>query len=139
MLKRTLTYKNYDGETITEDFYFNFTKAELTMMELSESGGMSAMLERIVNEKDTKKIASIFEDIILKSVGKKSDDGKRFIKRGVAELFKETEAYSDLFMELILDEQKAADFVKAIMPPKAELDEVKAKTDAAISRFEASN
>ena len=80
MLKKTITYEDYDGNKRTEDFYFNLSKAEIMEMELSVSGGMTQMLNRIVAERDGEKIIKTFKEIILKAYGEKSPDGKRFIK-----------------------------------------------------------
>ena len=49
-------------------------------MEMSTDGGLSKMLEKIVAEKDIKRIVEIFKDLILKSYGEKSPDGRKFVK-----------------------------------------------------------
>lgn len=117
MLRKTMTYTDYNGEERTEDFYFNLTKAEVLEMAMSENGGLDAFIERIVAERDQKKIISLFKEIIVKSYGQKSLDGKRFIKTPeVVEEFTQTEAYSDLFTELALDAEKGAAFFNAIIP-----------------------
>ena len=116
MLKKTITYTDYDGNERTEDFYFNFSKAELMEMEMSTAGGMESMLRRIVAEQNTPRIVEYFKEIILKAYGKKSPDGRRFIKsKELRDEFAQTEAYSQLFMEL-LDPDKAAQFVNAVIP-----------------------
>lgn len=117
MLKKTITYVDYDGKERIEDFYFNLTKAEITEMELSEEGGLIKTIERVVAEEDGAKIIEIFKDLILKSYGEKSLDGKRFIKSDkLKEEFSQTEAYSELFMELATNEEKASEFVNGIVP-----------------------
>lgn len=117
MFKKTMTYTDYNGEKRTEDFYFNMTRAEVTEMELSIEGGLSAMIQRVTEEKDVPAIIQIFKDLVLRSYGKKSPDGRRFIKsKELSEEFSQTEAYSDLFMELATDSAKAAAFVNGIMP-----------------------
>lgn len=117
MYKRTIKYIDYDGNERTEDFYFNLSKAELMEMEMSIDGGMKAMLEKIISAQDTKKIIEMFKNILLKSYGEKSDDGKRFIKSPeLSKAFTETEAYSILFMELAHDAGKAAEFINGIIP-----------------------
>ena len=117
MLKKTITYTDYDGNERTEDFYFNLTKAEVMEMELGTTGGMKKMLEKIVSEQDSKRIIESFKDIILRSYGEKSPDGRRFIKNDeIRNSFAQTEAYSILFMELATDSGAAADFVNGIVP-----------------------
>lgn len=119
MLKRTITYEDYDGNTHTEDFYFNLSKAELIEIEASTPGGVAAKLEKISKDNNGAEIIKTFKDIILKSYGVKSEDGKRFIKsEEISRAFEETEAYSELFYELALDADKAAAFVNGIMPRK---------------------
>lgn len=117
MLKKTVTYVDYNGVERTEDFYFNLSKAEVTEMELSVRGGLSAMLEELVKTGDNARIVEIFKDLVLRSYGEKSADGKRFIKsKELSEAFSQTEAYSEIFMELALDEKAAAAFVNGILP-----------------------
>lgn len=117
MLKKTLTYTDYDNNERTEDFYFNLTKAELTEMELSTSGGLETRIRKIIATQDIPEIVVIFKELILKSYGEKSPDGKRFIKsKEISEAFSQTEAYSDLFMKLATDADAAADFVNGITP-----------------------
>ena len=117
MLKKTITYVDYDGNERTEDFYFNLTKAEVTEMEMSQKGGLVNTIQKIVAEQNSQRIIEIFKDLILKSYGEKSLDGKRFIKsKELREEFEQTEAYSDLFMELAQNAESAAAFVNGIIP-----------------------
>ena len=117
MLKLTRTYNDYNGVSRTEDFYFNLTQAEITEMELSVDGGLTEMINRIVAAKDGRQIISLFKDLILRAYGEKSADGKRFIKtQDLRDAFAQTEAYSDLFMELATDANAAANFVNGIVP-----------------------
>lgn len=122
MLKKTMTYIDYDGNQRTEDFYFNLSKAEVAEMEMSTAGGLDKMINRIIAEQDGKRIIELFKDLVLKAYGKKSDDGKRFIKtKELSEEFSQTEAYSDLFMELATDADAAAAFVNGIVPDMSDL------------------
>ncbi len=117
MLKKTISYKDYNGNSRTEDFYFNLTEAEITEMELSADGGLTEMVRRIVAAQDAKQIIAIFKDIILRAYGEKSPDGRRFIKsKELSEAFSQTEAYSQLFMELATNDKAASDFVNGIVP-----------------------
>lgn len=117
MLKKTVTYTDYNGVERTEDFYFNLTKAEVMEMEMSTAGGLAETIQRIVAAQDAPAIIKIFKELVLKAYGEKSPDGKRFIKSdAIAEAFSQTEAYSDIFMELATDADAAAKFVNGIVP-----------------------
>ena len=121
MLKKTITYIDYNGVERKEDFYFNLTKAEIMEMEMSISGGLTEMINRIVAAQDAPAIVKIFKDLILKAYGEKSADGRRFMKvdeNGVplSTNFAQTEAYSQLFMELATDADAASAFVNGIVP-----------------------
>lgn len=119
MLKKTITYEDYDGNKRTEDFYFNLTSAELTEMEMSVEGGLTKTLTKIVEAKDGKRIIETIKDLILRSYGEKSMDGRRFKKSfELSEAFSQTEAYTQLFMELVTDPEKTAAFVNAVVPQK---------------------
>lgn len=117
MIKETRKYVDFDGVEREEDFYFNFTKAELLQMELSVKGGFHAYIEQIVKAKNETELIRLFKELLEKSYGVKSPDGRRFIKNAeVLEDFKQTEAYSDLFLELATDADKASKFVNGIFP-----------------------
>lgn len=117
MLKKTINYTNYNGEQKTKDCYFNLSKAEIAEMELEIPGGMAANLKQITEAKDTPSLVKIFKNLILRSYGVKSTDGERFIKnQQVREEFEQSEAYSELFMELATNADSAAEFVNGIIP-----------------------
>lgn len=117
MLKKIITYTDYNGVERTEPFYFNLSKAELMEMELGVTGGMTEMLNKIIAAKDAPSLMKTFKEMIMKAYGVKSDDGKRIIKSEELSIaFTQTEAYSVLFMELITDDKAAADFVNGIIP-----------------------
>ena len=121
MYKKTITYTDYEGETRTEDFYFNLTKAELIELQSSEAGGLEKMLNRVVAERNQGKIIAVFKKIILAAYGEKSADGKRFVKKDkdgtpLSQYFEETEAYAELFTKLLTKEEAATEFVNSIVP-----------------------
>ena len=117
MLKKTIKYTDYDGNEREEDFYFNSSKAEVTEMELSKEGGMSEYIKKISATQNGPELIKLFKEIIIKSYGEKSLDGKRFIKnKELTEAFTQTEAYSELFVELASNADEAVKFVNGIMP-----------------------
>ena len=117
MFKKTITYTDYNDVERTETFYFNLTKAEVLEMELSTTGGLSAMIQGVIDSKDTPQLIKIFKELVLKAYGEKSPDGRRFIKSPeITEAFAQTEAYSEIFMELATDDKVATAFVQGITP-----------------------
>lgn len=117
MYTDTRTYTDYNGNERTEDFMFNLTKAEVLEMEMNQDGGMEQHINRVIAAQNSKELISIFKEIIDKSYGVKSEDGKRFIKSPeILAEFKATEAYSDIFMELATDDKKAIEFIEAVLP-----------------------
>lgn len=119
MLKKTIKYTDFDDNEITEDFYFNLTEAELVEMETQTGGGLKAKIERIMNTRDVSEIMKIFKDIIIKSYGVRSDDRKRFIKnQEVTDAFVQSNAYSELYIELVSNVNSAIEFITGIMPKK---------------------
>lgn len=121
MLKKTISYVDYDGNERKEDHYFNLNKAEVIELELEEQGGLSKLVEKLVAEQDGKRIMAIFKDLIMRSYGEKSLDGKRFIKSPeLSTAFIQTEAYSELIMEMLTDPNAAAAFVNGIVPKSEE-------------------
>jgi len=132
MLKKTIKYTDYNGVVREEQFMFHLTKAELMEMEMGTTGGLAEQIQRIVESQDSASIIKIFKDIILKAYGEKSADGKRFIKINDAGVplsvgFSQTEAYSQLFMELATDADAASNFIKGIIPADIDISDEKIK------------
>ena len=125
MLKKTIPYTDYDGLERTEEFRFNLTKAELMDMELTTVGTFSKLMQKIIDGKAMVRLAKYFKELILKSYGVKSDDGKRFIKSPeLSEAFSQTEAYSELYMELLSNSEYAVKFIQQVMPKDLDQSEV---------------
>ena len=105
MFKHNIKYTDYNGTERNEVFYFNLSKAELMEMELSTQAGVDEMIRMMIATNDNAKIVQTFKDLILKSYGIKSEDGKRFIKsKELREQFEQSEAYSEFFMAMLNNE-----------------------------------
>lgn len=120
MIKKTITYPDYNGINRTEDFYFNLSKAETMEMELGTTGGFAEMVRKIIAAQDMPTLIKLFKEIVLKAYGEKSPDGKYFLKedrtgRKLCVAFSQTEAYSQLFMELATDAELAAEFINGVI------------------------
>ena len=117
MYNKTVTYKDYKGNTRTEDFYFDLNKAELVELELSTKGGLTVMMDRIIAAQDNATLFKIFKDLVSKSYGVLSDDGRKFVKnQEVLDDFMQTEAYSIIFSELATNAEAAAEFFNNVIP-----------------------
>ena len=105
MFKHTIKYTDYNGQERSEQFYFNLSKAELMEMELSTQAGVEEMIRVLIATNDNAKIVKVFKDLILKSYGIKSEDGRRFIKSDeLRNQFEQSEAYSECFMQMVANE-----------------------------------
>jgi len=119
MLKKTISYTDFDNNERTETFYFNLTQAEIAEMELSTKGGLAAKINGIIEAQDNETIIKLFKEIIGKAYGEKSPDGKYFVKNDqLRESFMQTQAYSNLFMELATNPEAAATFINGIVPAR---------------------
>ena len=119
MLKKTITYEDWNGNTRTEDFYFNLKKVECTELEYSLGPGMtlSESFQTLIETQDFAAIIKVIKDMLFKSYGIKSDDGKRFMKSAeISKAFEESPVFDDIYMELVSDAKKAADFMTALVP-----------------------
>lgn len=117
MLKKTITYTDYNGLERTEDYYFNISRSELAVMNYNENGGFTERLQSMLNAKNSKAIIDVVQSLIEMSYGIKSQDGRRFIKgKEVFDEFKQSPAYSIFLMDLLTNSDSAEEFVKGILP-----------------------
>lgn len=117
MHKVPMTYTDFNGIQRTETFYFNLTKAELIDMQLTTYGGYAETVKAIIDAKDQPALISIFKELLMKAYGKKSPDGRRFDKNPeITADFVNCQAYSDLYMKLVMDDEYAADFISRLIP-----------------------
>lgn len=131
MLKKPITYIDYDGNKRTENFWFNLDEGEILELQMSSEGGLTAMLEKMIEEKDGKRILAMMKEIIMKAYGEKSLDGRRFEKSEAKSIaFTQTRAYSELLMELYRDAGAAAEFMNKIIPQAQDTVKTGASTPA---------
>lgn len=127
MLKKTVTYEDFDGNERTEDLYFNLTKTEATEFALElpdrvvegidQNDSNEQIANKFVEQIGGKGVFDFIKKLVLKSYGVKSLDGRRFIKNPeLAEEFSQTLAYDNFIMELMSSETAAAEFVNAVIP-----------------------
>lgn len=117
MLKKTVTYTDYNGVERTEAFYFHYNEAEILDMEMSTEGGFAERIQKIIDAKDQVSLMQVIKKFVIDAYGVKSEDGKRFIKNDVVRTeFLESPAYSQIWMELVMDDEIAADFINNVIP-----------------------
>ena len=134
MFVRPVEYVDFNGKKKTKDCYFNLNESEIIEMEVGVSGGFHDMLDKAIKSEDGKTLMALFKDLILKSYGVKSADGERFEKsEEISTAFYQTNVYNALFMELVFDAKKAAEFVNALFP-KDLLDALMEKVEASINK-----
>ena len=117
MYIKEMTYVDFMGETRTEKFYFNLSQAEILDLQISENGGLSGILEKIMEERNNKELSKYFKDIVLMSYGERSNDGKYFRKsKEILDNFTSTQAFSDFYVKLASDAEFAAEFINGVVP-----------------------
>lgn len=117
MLKKTVSYVDFNGVECTEDLYFNLTQTELMKMESEIPGGLHAQLENAVNTSDPHKMFKFYEMIINRAYGEKSPDGKRFVKSDeISNNFMHSAVYDNFYMELLTKDGEMEKFIKGILP-----------------------
>lgn len=135
MYKITETFPDFNGDTRTEDFYFNFMESELTHMQFKTKGGLAGTIQKIVATKDTPGLIDIFEELLQKSYGEKTADGRGFKKsKELLEDFMATQAYSQIYMRLATDNKAAQDFINHVVP-KSMQDAAKAQQNAQVAQL----
>lgn len=123
MIRKTVTYHDFDGNEVTKEFYFNLNQMEVRELDKTIPGGLQPLLEKIQLEKDTDKIVDLLDMLILWSYGERDGDDGRFIKedskgRRLSKYFKLSEAWDVMFMDLVQNERELTDFLLGILPPE---------------------
>lgn len=117
MITETIKYTDYNGTERTETYYFNLSKPELLKIEMSEEGSFGDKLKEAVRTNNVRSIIDSIELLILKSIGVKSEDGRRLVKsEELSKAFQESPAYEELYMKLMTNADAAAAFINGIMP-----------------------
>lgn len=117
MFKRTITYKDLDGNTFTEDFYFHYSTAEATELKAVFGENMQDRIQALIQTKNAKEVIHIFRGVIADSVGRKSANGKSFIKTDeFRDEFMGSDAYSEMLLWLLSDQNNMALLVNGLFP-----------------------
>lgn len=121
MLKKRITYTNFEDEEVTETFYFNLTKADLMEMEVSKRGGLNGYIERIQETNDAGLVFEELKSLMSRSVGRLAPDGRGFSRsQQIRDEFMNSEAFSNFILEMLTDPQLAAEFIQGLIPKNIE-------------------
>ena len=133
MYKKTITYTDFNGTERTEDFYFHMTQAEILKMEYSQEGGMTNVIQKIIETEETTKLLPLFETVVRMSYGKRSVDGRHFEKKQeYTDQFLASEAYSNMFVEFMMNADEAAKFINNVCK-KIDVDENRKSLSSMVS------
>lgn len=133
MYRKTITYTDFNGTERTEDFYFHMTQAEILKMEYSQEGGMTNVIQKIIETEETTKLLPLFETVVRMSYGKRSVDGRHFEKKPeYTDQFLASEAYSNMFVEFMMNADEAAKFINNVCK-KIDVDENRKSLSSMVS------
>lgn len=132
MIKKTVTFTDYNDVEKTQDYYFNLNQAEIMEMELSSAGGMSETIQNVIKSNDTSTLIAIFKDLLLKSYGKKTPEGRFEKSEALRREFESSAAYPILFVELATDADAASKFMNGVIPANLNGDSNNKKAKKAI-------
>jgi hypothetical protein len=120
MLKKQITYTNFNDEQVTETHFFHLSKADIIEMQVSEKGGLDVVLQRAIDSGDNSRVLTVFKDLIRKAYGRKTDDGRFLKDKDATEEFLSGEAYSEILMQMMTDPGFAIEFANGIVPKDLE-------------------
>lgn len=117
MLRKEVEYKDFDGNDRKDVLWFHLNEVEITEMDLETSGGLVKYMESIIDKNDVNQLITIFKDLLIRSYGERSMDGKHFYKDDkIRNEFVSSAAYPVLYMEMVSDADKAVEFINGIVP-----------------------
>ena len=117
MLRKEVEYKDFDGNDRKDVLWFLLNEVEITEMDLETSGGLVKYMESIIDTNDVNQLITIFKDLLIRSYGERSMDGKHFYKDDkIRNEFVSSAAYPVLYMEMVSDADKAVEFINGIVP-----------------------
>ncbi len=121
MFTKKVKYVDFDGNLREETVRFNLNESEVLDLQMSENGGLTAMIERMIETQDNAKLAAEFRRLLALSYGEKSLDGRSFVKedeegRPLFRKFKQTGAYNEVYKWLLTGENAVLEFMEGIIP-----------------------
>lgn len=113
MISREIKYTDYDGNAVTQTYWFHLTKVEVAELALHDA------FEDIMASKDSVRAVKALKRIIRGAVVQRVGDKVRK-PEGYGDEFVASDAYSEFVLDLLSDpdtaEQKMRDFVSGVAP-----------------------
>lgn len=117
MFNKIIEYSDFDGNPVSNEFQFNMDKAEITEFGFSHGGDVQTYFKQVMKTEDTGALIGLFKDLLTRSVGRRSEDGRRFVKnQDIIDDFMQTGAYSAFFMDLVTHPETVSPFIVGIAP-----------------------
>ena len=117
MVERTFTCKGFDGKNYEETYGFYLSRADLLKINLGSFVGLDVLMQKLIDAKNGTEIMNIIDRIMMTAVGHESADHKKFLKNDeIRDDFRQSDAYSQLFEELVTDAKKASSFLIGCLP-----------------------
>lgn len=121
MIKKTITFEDYEGEQRTKDFYFHMNQVEFAKLNGEVPGGLEHRINEIIQDQDQDAMLRIIDLLVSRSYGERDSEDGSFTKVGkngrpLFEKFINTSAYDNLIIELVSGEKNILNFLSGIMP-----------------------
>ena len=125
MIKKTITYEDFNGEKRTKDFYFHMNQVEFAKLNGEVPGGLEKRIQDIIANQDQDAMLRLVDLLVSRSYGERDDEDGGFTKIGkngrpLYEKFVNTSAYDNLIIELIQGEKNIVTFLSGIMPKEVQ-------------------
>lgn len=117
MFKKVIKFTDFFGNEKTEEKYFNLSESEILDAQFDSKGDFAQLIQGIANTQDRETLGKLFKEIILRSYGEPSPDGIYFNKsKEIRDKFESSAPYNALYMELLVDADKASEFINKVIP-----------------------
>lgn len=121
MIKKTVTYTDFNDMERTDELHFHMTQPELIKLSVSKEGGFERYLNKIIQTNNMKEIVDTLDEVIRLSYGEKTADGRFEKSPEILNKFVSSEAYNIVFMEIAQNSETAAEFINGVIPKTAKI------------------
>lgn len=119
MIKKTIAYTDFNGNPQKTVAYFNFNKLEVLKLAAKHGMDIEEYAKKVAETGDIAKMLGFLEEIILGAYGKKSADGKSFVKSAEdRQAFENSNEYAELFDQLLSNPEETKRFAQGIVGTK---------------------